>query len=953
LVVDLRRAFGGEEDTVWYDSSGGLQGGDAWWTRITAELTARPIFVVLLSRAALASKWVLDELALAWQQKNASAGKVILPVLVEPCEAPPFLATLQFVSFVATRPYEEALDELVRAIRTSGLRAAQLERGPTTPLGLPFEEDLLLVPAHFVGREQDLAWVEEHLQAGGATAIVALGGLGGIGKTALAAVAIHQLRRAGTFPDGIVVVLCQHLTDSTEVLARVLTRFDPQRKTPEETTLADLARRARYALQGKKALVVLDNVEPGLSVAEVAEPLQAAGVTLLLTARQSLPNEVVPAGASRTLDLLSPEKALELLAWALGREHPDALSSAEHAAAGRIVAALGRHTLAVRLAGAYAAGAGRDLAALASELEQEPLEVPTADTPRGVALILARSTAALPEGARQLFAALSVFATPEFGRQAAGALAAGLDQTQPRASVDVVVQRALADASVSEALPEDADRERLRLHPLVRAFAADLRARWPKGEQEAAALAIARYLAGYAEPRRNEYVALVADEGNLTGALAWTLGHGQPALTVDIAYGLGRFWLDRGRFRDATQYLRWIVAPAAAGDGADAKAPDDVRVAELALDYAEALTYDGALDEAEEAGQRGLRGFRANGARAGEGRALAALGNIASRRGRSEEADDYFRQALAIAREVGDLTNEGEALTELGSNALERGRPGEAEGYLRAALPIHRETGDRVFEAITLNYLGYAARQRGKPEEAEGYFQLALPLDRALQNRHGEAVTLSFLGQAALQRDQVDRAANYLEQSLTIARELQDRRIEQSVLGTLGHAERVRGNLSQAERYFRQSMAIAREIHDRGGEGAGLSNLGQVVQQQGRIDEAEGYLEQALVICREVQDRRFEARTLRTLATIAENRQEWDRAEALTRESLEIATLGGLGPEIPDAQMVLGRLLCSTQGRPDEGCPLLLDAAARYAEMGNAAKAAEARETAQRLGCSA
>jgi hypothetical protein len=496
LAADLRAAFGGDEDLVWYDSAGGLQGGDAWWRHIVAELTARPIFVVLLSRAAMASKWVLDELDLAWHQRNSATSKAIIPVLLEPCDVPPYLKMLHFVSFVAPRPYEEALAELVRAIRTSRPRAAHLEeQRPTVPLGLPFEEDLLLAPAHFVGREADLAWVDEHLQAGGTTAIVALEGLGGIGKTALAAVAIRQMRRAGAFPDGIAVVLCQQVTDPAEVLARILTRFDPQRKAPQEATLPELARRTRYTLQSKRALVVLDNVEPGLPIAEVMAPLREAGVRVLLTARQALPSDVVPDGASRILDLLSSEEALELFAWALGREHPDALSPAEHAASVRIVAALGRHTLAVRLAGAYAAGAARDLASLASELERDPLEVPAGDTPRGVALILSRSTAALPEGARQLFAGLVAFATPEFGRQAARALAAGLGQINPQASVDVLVRRALAETYVIETLPENADRERLRLHPLVRAFADNLADRWSEAERDAAALAVARYLA--------------------------------------------------------------------------------------------------------------------------------------------------------------------------------------------------------------------------------------------------------------------------------------------------------------------------------------------------------------------------------------------------------------------------------------------------------------------------
>src|SRR5258708_40221716 len=57
LVQDLRRKLG-SEDAVWYDSHGGLFGGDSWWETIKKELTARHVFMVVLSPDALASKWV-------------------------------------------------------------------------------------------------------------------------------------------------------------------------------------------------------------------------------------------------------------------------------------------------------------------------------------------------------------------------------------------------------------------------------------------------------------------------------------------------------------------------------------------------------------------------------------------------------------------------------------------------------------------------------------------------------------------------------------------------------------------------------------------------------------------------------------------------------------------------------------------------------------------------------
>src|SRR5262245_25582342 len=109
LAEDLRKMG---YDT-WYDSSpgrdaSGLIGGDPWWERIQMELTGRPIFLVILSPSAMASRWVRDEVSIAWQQKNSATGKVIIPILYQNTPVFPALATIQYVSFVEQRYPEEA-----------------------------------------------------------------------------------------------------------------------------------------------------------------------------------------------------------------------------------------------------------------------------------------------------------------------------------------------------------------------------------------------------------------------------------------------------------------------------------------------------------------------------------------------------------------------------------------------------------------------------------------------------------------------------------------------------------------------------------------------------------------------------------------------------------------------------------------------------------------------------
>src|SRR5258708_25412781 len=115
LIADLRRDLGGE-DTVWYDVSGGRHGGDAWWRTIVRELTAREVFLVVLSRDAVASKWVEDEIDLEWAQKNSPAGKTIIPVQYRDCDVRADLTTRQMLSFMAPKGYDAAYGELLSAL---------------------------------------------------------------------------------------------------------------------------------------------------------------------------------------------------------------------------------------------------------------------------------------------------------------------------------------------------------------------------------------------------------------------------------------------------------------------------------------------------------------------------------------------------------------------------------------------------------------------------------------------------------------------------------------------------------------------------------------------------------------------------------------------------------------------------------------------------------------------
>ena len=710
------------------------------------------------------------------------------PAPVASSSRSPTSAPGQLLIFGGTRPEREW--STTEAVFPAGDQ--WFERSPL--LGPPQDAALLLPPPdHFVGRQADLSWVVQRLSTSGICAITALGGLGGIGKTTLAAMAIHQLlrQRQERFPDGIAVVLCQHLVEGAEVLRRLLSRFDPARRVPEINDLGRLADLAHARLQGKTALVVLDNVEPALPITQVLAPLQAAGVSVLLTARHRLPRAAVPAEASRRLDLLDREEALELFLLARAGEQSGmpgpVLTPRDQAAARTMVETLGRHTLAVKLVGAYAGIEQRDLEGLAAELADPTrvLALPGEDeTPEAVRRSFTLSVDSLPEGARQLFVGLGTFATLETGRQAVLALGGGLGQVHPEESLHMLVVRALVEPHLRLDLPLGSDRERLRLHPLLRALSSDQFGQWPQDQQERARRAVAEHLAGYAQAHQSSYGVLAADESNLIGALEWAHTESRPELVATRAHGLRYFWQDRGRYRAGVRYLAGGVAAAearaaalaspllppsspgeygdpmtsaslsrgAADEGEVGPAGQPVqwqkRLAEMRLIYGWCRDAVGQSEVAVTAAQQSLDDFRVLQDRHGEGEALLNLGYALQCRGQFRAGYDSFQQALDISRELGDHRLEMQALECMGTNRLFCGEPLAATAPHRQALAISRELGDREFEATIHLGFTWAALLHGRLAEAEDGVRQSLVFAQEIASPQNRIHRLGKIGRS-------------------------------------------------------------------------------------------------------------------------------------------------------------------------------------------------------------
>ncbi|MDN3354459.1 BTAD domain-containing putative transcriptional regulator [Actinomadura sp. DC4] len=617
-----------------------------------------------------------------------------------------------------------------------------------------------------------------------AVVVLAIDGMAGVGKTALAVRLAHRF--AGRHPDArLFLDLHGHTAgrepvDPAEALDVLLRAVGvPGERIPERAE--ERAAMWRDELAGRRALIVLDNAA---GAAQVRPLLPGGGGCLVLvTSRRRLAD--LDASETLSLDVLPPGDATTLFAGLVGEARADA----ETDAVADVAEACGYLPPAIRAAAGRLRGRPAwTIGHLARRLREHR---PRLDA-------LTPSYEHLTPDGRDLFRLLGVLP------------GAGVDACLAAAVAGIGLDRAdrLLENLVDVHLLEQPAPGRYRLHDLVRGFAcATARATLPDASRREAAgrmldyylhvagLADRHFGAGRPTPARPPaHVPPIADQSaalawcdeeyaNLVGAVAYAAAHGWDEHAWRLPHSLWRFFSIRHHVED------WIATHRLALAAADRRG-DRTAQARTLSSLAVAYLRVGRHDDAAGHLRRALAHFREAGDRWGEAECRSHLGHVLGRLGRHDEAAGLIHRSLAYFREAGDGWGEAGALNELGAVLRELGRHDEAAGLHRRAVVRTREIGDRWGEARSLGGLGAAVAGLGRYDEAAGHHRHALALFRAIGNAWYEARSLDDLAAAYRGRGDHERAVTLHREALALIRTLGDRDAENVILAGLAETSR-------------------------------------------------------------------------------------------------------------------------------------------------------------------
>jgi tetratricopeptide (TPR) repeat protein len=711
-------------------------------------------------------------------------------------------------------------------------------------------------------------------------------GTAGAGKTSLVLHWAHQIK--DRFPDGQLYVNLRGYDPGAPVTAReALHRFlpalgVPAREVPDDVDAA--AALHRSLLADRRMLILLDNAA---TVGQVRPLLPGGGNSLVVvTSRSRLSGLAVRDGARRlTLGTLPEAEAIALLRAVTSGYRPDD-DPAKLAELARLCARL---PLALRIAAERAASHPHmRLDDLIADLRDESalwdaLSTGDHEEDDAVRTVFAWSYRALSQPAARLFRLLGLHPGPEFGLEAAAALA----------QLTINRARQLLDDLVGAHLVEQIAPDRYQFHDLLRAYAVDqAQLEEPAEEREAA---LRRVLDWYLR-------AADAAQGWIKPTeLRVPLGEPEPKAPptpVFADYNAAVDWSER----EHINLLPMVRATVSAGFD------------QLTWQLTEALWHSlaptSSVADWLELGRIGLAAAERSDDPAAQVRLLTSLGMACRAVNRLDESLRCHQQALEVCRASGDRLGAADSLNLIGLVHLNRRELTLAARHFEQAMVVFRDEGSAYLAATTLSNLATTHFNAGRLAEADATVEEALAAHRALGNERGVGNILRLRAELRCEQGQIEEALRSAQEALDIALGLRGHRLEGYWLLTLANAQRSATHFAEALTSYQRSATLHRRLADRSREALAWRGVGETYLRLDRAEEAVAFHRQAVAVHEELADAWNQALELECLGTAlsvddpAAARPHWahalrllepygDPRAARTRDRIERRAAGG------------------------------------------------------------
>ncbi|RFU85214.1 transcriptional regulator [Streptomyces triticagri] len=695
---------------------------------------------------------------------------------------------------------------------------AGADLAPETPHVLPFD-----VP-DFSGRAAELTRIRATAgrSPAGTPTVLAIDGMGGGGKTALAVRVAHEL--AGDYPGGTLFVDLKGFTPGQEPLSPFHAQGDLLAAAGipgSEVPAVPAGRSALWQsyMRGRRMLLVLDNAAASEQVRALIPA--SSDCLVLVTSRPRLTG--LEGAEWLSLGALPEDDSHELLCNALGRERV----RREPKASVELLQLCGGLPLAVRIAAARLANRPQwTVQRLVERLRDHGrrLDELTSED-RGVASALMLSYQAMPQQQRTAFRLLGYHPGRYLDADEAAALL-GVGRLDAEDVLEGMVDVRLLEAREPGVYA---------FHDLVRSFVHRVAQSESAQEDEPAVERLLDHYLNTAEhacdalfPGRRRFGGTDETPSPLRGgwgitefptkeaALQWLDQHRDSLLpAVELAY-------QKGHLRHAARLPRELgfhssvrgydaIANVALEQGVRASRElDDRPLIRLNLmNLAMGLWRLGRLQDAVASLEQALELAHLMEDLQSEAECKARLGQAYNSLGELDRAARLSEEANRIARETGFVRLHGSSLSTLSQVQVRRGDFEQAAGSARQALDVFDSIGEVQLTVDALTYLSQASEGSGRFEEALDHIDTALERCRGLRMRSVLPLVLARQTGLLVRMNRIDEAVRSATHALAEATRSTNDVHHAAVHLAAGRALHAADDFTEALGQYRQAHEIA------------------------------------------------------------------------------------------------------------------------------------------------
>ncbi|MEH2264764.1 tetratricopeptide repeat protein [Nostoc sp.] len=721
------------------------------------------------------------------------------------------------------------------------------------PPAVPFEK--------FVGREAELEKLHQKLQISWQVAIVAVAGMGGVGKTELATQYAKQ--HLQNYQGGVCWLFAQGIDVGIQILRFAELKF--KLIAPDDWELADRLRYCWQNWQQGEVLLVFDDVTDYKKQVQPYLPPELLRFKVLLTTRLGF-DRTLP---QLLLGILKPLAAMKLLKSLVDRER----LKSEPWVARRICKFLGYLPLALELVGRYL-DTMPDLSQekLLTRLEKKRLEHeavakanPLMRYEYGVAEAFALSWEQLDENAQGLGCWLSLYALADIPFSVKGIKD---DEEQE------LWEKAIAELGKLHLIQWQSKRI-YRLHPLIRQFF-----QMKLDESSEADKVKTNFTAQMVEVAKR-----IPQQPNREDIFNFTphIPH-----LAEVAIHLSQYLNDEDLIRPFTS-LGWFYQGQGLYQQAEPWLQQCVKIAEnrLGLEHPDIAT------------------------------SLNNLAALYKSTGRYSQAEPLYQQALQMSKR---LLGEKHPLVAASLNNLaalyrSTGRYSQAEVLYQEVLKLSKRLfgEEHPLAAASLNNLAALYFSTGRYSEAEPLYQEALELIKCLfgEEHPNFAASLNNLALLYVSTGRYIEAEPLYQKALELSKHLlgEEHPDVANSLNNLAELYRSTKSYSQAEVLYQEALEMRKHLlgEEHPDVANSLNNLAALYVSTGHYRQAKIPLQQALELSKRLfgEEHPLVAASLNNLAEVYVSTRRYSEAEPLYQEALAICERT-LGAGHPDTMMVRG-----------------------------------------------